>query len=208
MLIKRLLDVTASIAGLLFLLPVFAATAALIKLDSRGPVFFRQKRVGRHGLPFRIWKFRTMVIDAEAKGQITIGRDPRVTRIGYLLRRLKLDELPQLLNVLFGDMSLVGPRPEVPHYVDCYPEDVRNVVLSVPPGITDWASIMFRDESDILAHAADPERSYIEYVLPVKLDYAVRYVKERSFLMDLRIIFSTLFAIAALSPSHTSQKRI
>jgi lipopolysaccharide/colanic/teichoic acid biosynthesis glycosyltransferase len=208
MLTKRLFDVAASLAGLVLLLPVFAVTAALIRLDSRGPVFFRQVRVGRHGVPFKILKFRTMVTDAEARGQITVGCDSRVTGIGHLLRRLKIDELPQLVNVLRGDMSLVGPRPEVPRYVACYPDDVRRTVLSVPPGITDWASIRFKEENSILAHANDPERSYVEDILPVKLEYSVRYVRERSFLMDLQIIFLTLFAIAGLSEAPATHPRV
>ncbi len=196
MLIKRIFDFIAAFLGLILLLPVFAATALMIRLDSPGPVFFRQDRVGRFGVLFKILKFRTMVVDAEARGQITVGRDPRVTRVGEALRRYKIDELPQLVNVLRGEMSLVGPRPEVPRYVACYPEAVREMVLSVPPGITDWASIEFKEESLILARAIDPEHSYIEEILPVKLNYCVRYVKERGFLVDLKIIFSTLFAIA------------
>jgi lipopolysaccharide/colanic/teichoic acid biosynthesis glycosyltransferase len=199
MLIKRAFDVVAALIGLIVLLPVFAIVALWIKLDSSGPVFFQQSRVGKHGVLFRILKFRTMMVDAEAKGQITVGVDPRVTRIGHVIRRLKIDELPQLVNVLRGEMSLVGPRPEVPRYVARYPEGIRQIVLSVLPGITDWASIEFREESTILAEASDPERSYIEEILPIKLEYCVRYVRERDFMMDLKIILLTLFAITGRS---------
>jgi lipopolysaccharide/colanic/teichoic acid biosynthesis glycosyltransferase len=199
MLIKRAFDVIAALIGLILLSPVFAIVALWIKLDSSGPVFFQQSRVGKHGALFRILKFRTMMVDAEAKGQITVGVDPRVTRIGHVLRRLKIDELPQLVNVLRGEMSLVGPRPEVPRYVARYPDGIRQIVLSVLPGITDWASIEFREESTILAEASDPERSYIEDILPVKLEYCVRYVRERDFMMDLKIILLTLFAITGRS---------
>jgi lipopolysaccharide/colanic/teichoic acid biosynthesis glycosyltransferase len=196
MLIKRFFDFGAALIALILLAPLFTVIAVLITLDSPGPVFFLQDRVGKRGAMFRILKFRTMFVDSERSGQITVGRDARVTCIGHTLRRLKLDELPQLVNVLCGEMSLVGPRPEVPRFVACYPEDVRKTVLSVSPGLTDWASIEFKDESAILAGARDPERSYIEEILPVKLDYYVRYVQERSFLMDLRIILSTLYVIA------------
>jgi lipopolysaccharide/colanic/teichoic acid biosynthesis glycosyltransferase len=201
MLIKRAFDFVSALIGLILLCPVFALTALLIRLDSPGPVFFLQERVGKQGIAFRIFKFRTMTVNAEEKGQITIGRDARVTRIGHLLRRFKIDELPQLLNVVCGEMSLVGPRPEVPRYVACYPEDLRETVLSVPPGITDWASIEFKEENAILGRASDPARSYIEDILPVKLDYYVRYVHERSFIVDLKIILLTLGAILGLS-SH------
>jgi lipopolysaccharide/colanic/teichoic acid biosynthesis glycosyltransferase len=201
MLAKRIFDFVCALLGLIFLLPALAPVALLIKLDSRGPVFFRQERVGKRGRIFRILKFRTMTVGAEKKGQITIGRDARVTRIGALLRRFKIDELPQLVNVLRGEMSLVGPRPEVPRYVACYPNTVRETVLSVPPGITDWASIEFKEENAILGRASDPARSYVEEILPIKLDYYVRYVHERSFIVDLKIILLTLLAIAGLS-SH------
>lgn len=193
---KRLFDLCASGVGLLILLPVLLAVALAIKLDSRGPVFFRQERVGRFGHLFRIHKFRTMVVDAETRGmQITIGADPRVTRVGAFLRRYKLDELPQLIDVLRGKMSLVGPRPEVPRYVACYPAEIRDLVLSVRPGITDRASIEFRNESEILGKADDPHRAYVEQVLPVKLRYYVDYVRSRSLRGDVAIIFSTLAAV-------------
>lgn len=171
---KRVFDWLASSLGLLLLAPVLVLLAFWIKLDSQGPVFFRQERVGMAGRTFKIHKFRTMVTDAEKKGlQITVGTDARVTRVGHWLRKYKLDELPQLLDVWLGRMSLVGPRPEVPRYVACYPADVRDVVLSVRPGITDRASIEFRDENEILGRAADPHTAYVNEVLPIKLRYYV-----------------------------------
>lgn len=192
---KRLFDVLAAGAGLLVLSPLLLAVALWIKFDSRGPVLFRQQRVGRRGVPFVILKFRTMAHRAPQERQLTVGRDARITCAGRLLRRAKLDELPQLFNVLQGSMSLVGPRPEVPRYVACYPPAVRDTVLSVAPGITDWASILYKEENAILGRAADPERAYIDTILPVKLGYYQRYVRERSFWLDLRIIFHTLAAI-------------
>lgn len=193
---KRLLDLVASGLGLLLLAPLLFLIALAVKLDSPGPVFFRQERVGRHGRTFRIHKFRTMVTDAERKGlQITVGADARVTRVGEILRKHKLDELAQLIDVFAGDMSLVGPRPEVPRYVACYPDDVRDIVLSVKPGITDWASIEYKDENEILGNAADPQRAYVEEVLPVKLEYYANYVRERSLWGDIVIIFATLRAL-------------
>ena len=192
---KRLFDIVAALAGLVLLAPLFALAALRIKLDSPGPVFFRQQRVGRHGKLFSIYKFRTMSAEPAGTLELTVGRDRRITRAGQFLRDYKLDELPQLINVLQGAMSLVGPRPEVPRYVACYPPAVRAIVLSVAPGITDWASILYREESAILGRADDPERAYVETILPAKLDYYVRYVQGRSFWTDLRIIFSTLSAI-------------
>lgn len=193
---KRLFDIVAAGAGLVLLAPLLLALALWIRLDSPGPALFRQVRVGRHGVPFEIYKFRTMRRRSEEGGQLTVGQDARITRAGRFLRRSKLDELPQLLNVLQGTMSLVGPRPEVPRYVDRYPPEVRRTVLSVAPGITDWAAILYKDENAILGRAADPERAYLETILPVKLAYYQRYVHERSFWLDLRIIFRTLAALA------------
>jgi lipopolysaccharide/colanic/teichoic acid biosynthesis glycosyltransferase len=197
---KRVFDLLAAGAGVLVLAPLLLGIALWIKLDSPGPVLFRQVRVGRHGVPFDIYKFRTMRHRPDherrvAGPQLTVGRDPRVTRAGRFLRHYKLDELPQLFNVLEGTMSLVGPRPEVPRYVECYPPAVRNTVLSVAPGITDLAAILYRDESAILGQARDPEQAYVDTILPVKLEYYQRYVRERSFWLDLRIIFRTLAAI-------------
>lgn len=193
---KRAFDLAAALCGLLLLAPLLGSIALWIRLDSYGPVFYRQLRIGRYGVPFSIFKFRTMTVEAAAGAQLTVGQDARITRAGHFLRHYKLDELPQLINVLQGSMSLVGPRPEVPRYVACYPPDLRRIVLSVAPGITDWASIHYKDESAILGHAADPEQAYIDTILPVKLEYYVRYVRERSFWTDLRIIVSTLTAIA------------
>jgi lipopolysaccharide/colanic/teichoic acid biosynthesis glycosyltransferase len=193
---KRIFDWLASTCGLLVLSPVLLALALWIKLDSPGPVFFRQERVGQRGRVFRIHKFRTMVTDAERRGlQITVGADARVTHVGQWLRKNKLDELPQLLDVWLGHMSLVGPRPEVPRYVACYPADLRELVLSVRPGITDRASIEFKDENEILGRAADPHLAYVEKVLPIKLGYYVEYVKTRSFFGDIFLIFKTFAAL-------------
>ena len=192
---KRLFDILAAGCGLLLLAPMLLAIALWIRLDSPGPALFRQRRVGRHGRLFDIYKFRTMADRPDDGRQLTVGQDPRITRAGRFVRRTKLDELPQLLNVLEGTMSLVGPRPEVPRYVDRYPPAVRQTVLSVAPGITDLAAILFKDENDILGRAQDPERAYVETILPVKLEYYQRYVRERSFWLDLRIIFQTLAAI-------------
>lgn len=194
---KRLFDLVLSSLGLLLLGPSLLLIALLIKLDSTGPVFFRQERVGRHGKPFRIHKFRTMRHDPTGQGlQITVGADSRITRVGAVLRKTKLDELPQLIDVWCGTMSLVGPRPEVPRYVAHYPAALRDKVLSVRPGITDIASIEYRDESSILAHAADPESAYIEQVLPHKLALAVSYVDRASVWMDIQLIWRTIRAIA------------
>ena len=197
MIAKRIFDLAASTLGLLLLAPVLLVLALWIKLDSAGPVFFRQVRVGQFGKTFRIHKFRTMVSDAEKKGlQITVGADARVTRVGHWLRKCKLDELPQLLDVLLGSMSLVGPRPEVPTYVECYPEDVCKIVLSVKPGITDQASIEFKSENEILGRAVDAHKAYVEEVLPIKLAYYQEYVNSRSFWGDIALILKTLRALA------------
>ena len=199
---KRLFDVLGAGFGLVLLAPLLLGIALWIKLDSRGPVFFRQQRVGRFGVPFHIHKFRSMCEDAPLAGpQITVGADPRITRAGLFLRRTKLDELPQLFDVLAGSMSLVGPRPEVPRYVAMYPPAVRDKVLSVRPGITDPASIEYRDESALLARAADPERVYVEQIMPAKLRYAAEYVDNMSLANDLRLIGATLKALLARGPA-------
>lgn len=193
---KRLFDILLSALGLLLLSPLLLAIALWVKLDSPGPALFRQQRIGRHGKPFAIHKFRTMRVDAPAQGpQITIGADPRITRSGAILRRYKLDELPQLWDVLRGAMSLVGPRPEVARYVALYPDDLRQLVLSVRPGITDLASIEYRDEGAVLARSSDPERSYVEEVMPAKLALAAQYVRTQSLAGDLRLILRTIKAI-------------
>lgn len=193
---KRLFDLLIAAAVLVLAAPLMLAIAAWIKLDSRGPVFFRQERVGRHGRVFRIHKFRTMRHDPSDRGLlITVGGDARITRVGQLLRGSKLDELPQLIDVLQGTMSLVGPRPEVPRYLPFYPPALRDKILSVRPGITDLASIEYRRESELLARADDPERAYVEQVLPEKLRYAEQYVDCASLWMDIRLLCRTLRAV-------------
>jgi lipopolysaccharide/colanic/teichoic acid biosynthesis glycosyltransferase len=194
--IKRAFDLCACAVGILLLSPLLAAIALWVRLDSPGPALFRQVRVGRYGVPFEILKFRTMAAQTDPQRLLTVGRDARITTAGHFLRKYKLDELPQLFNVLHGTMSLVGPRPEVPRYVACYPARERELVLSVKPGVTDWASILYKDENAILGQALDPEQAYIDTILPTKLEYYVRYVRERSFWVDLRIIVRTLRAIA------------
>lgn len=204
---KRLIDVVASAAGLLLLAPLFALIAVAIKLESPGPVFFRQERVGRHGRPFRIFKFRTMTVAPATGGvPLTVAGDARITRVGAVLRRSKLDELAQLIDVLRGTMSLVGPRPEVPRYVAHYPPQWRERLLSVRPGITDFASVRYRDENELLARSHDPEREYIEVILPTKLQYALHYVDRPSFANDLRVIGLTLRTVFV--PSLPSPTRI
>jgi lipopolysaccharide/colanic/teichoic acid biosynthesis glycosyltransferase len=196
MIAKRIFDLFVSLAGLVLLSPLFLLIAILIKRDTSGPVFFRQVRVGRRERPFRIHKFRTMATAPLAKDlQLTVGTDPRITGTGRWLRKYKIDELPQLLDVVRGKMSLVGPRPEVPKYVEHYPPNVKQVVLSVRPGITDNASIEYRDENDILAQVDDPEREYIEKVMPGKLEYYLRYVEQRSMAGDIAIILRTFGAV-------------
>jgi lipopolysaccharide/colanic/teichoic acid biosynthesis glycosyltransferase len=193
---KRTFDFFFAAIGLIALLPLFVLLAIAIKMDSRGPVFYRQERVGQFGRIFRIHKFRTMVIEGEKTGlQITVGADSRITRVGRLIRKMKFDELAQLLDVVKGDMSLVGPRPEVPRYVACYPNDIRDLVLSVRPGITDKASIEFKDESIILGQSIEPERVYIEKILPIKLSYYVDYVNNNSVGGDIKIILATFLVL-------------
>lgn len=188
---KRLFDIVASGVGLVVLSPLFAVLAVWIKADSRGPVFYRQTRVGRNNKDFRLYKFRSMRPDSDKLGLITVGgRDPRVTRSGYYIRKYKLDELPQLINVFVGDMSLVGPRPEVRKYVDMYTAEQLHV-LDVRPGITSLASIRYRNENDVLAASDDPERCYIERVMPDKLEIDLEYVASASLWSDIKLIFTT-----------------
>lgn len=193
--LKRGFDFFAAAIGLIVLLPLLIVISIWIKLDSTGPVFFRQVRVGRYGVPFRIHKFRTMRINAEQDGRLTVGQDSRITRSGHLLRKTKLDELPQLIDVLIGKMSLVGPRPEVQEFIDCYPESVRDEVLSVRPGITDRASIEMVDENEILSKYADPRQAYIDYILPIKQRYYLDYVRDHGVITDIKIIIDTLLKI-------------
>ena len=192
---KRIFDIVASGCGLVVLSPVLLLVAIWIKLDSRGPVFYRQVRVGYKNRDFRIFKFRSMRIGADKGSLVTIGgRDPRITRSGYFIRKYKLDELPQLINVLVGDMSLVGPRPEVRHYVDYWTEEQMHV-LDVRPGITDPASIKFRNENELMGQAENPEEYYINVIMQQKIQLYLEYVKNASFLYDLKLIFKTFKVI-------------
>lgn len=192
---KRLFDMVCALIGLVVLSPLFLVIAVWIKLDSKGPVFFRQVRVGRNGKPFRIHKFRTMGVNSESVGRLTVGNDSRVTRSGHFLRKSKIDELPQLIDVVVGNMSLVGPRPEVQEFIDCYPSEVRREVLSVRPGITDLASIEMVDENEILAKYTDSRKAYIEQILPIKQQYYVDYVRNNTLFEDINIIFKTIYKI-------------
>ena len=192
---KRLFDVVASGVGLLLLSPLFLLVAIWIKLDSPGPVFYRQVRVGQYNQDFRIFKFRSMRVGADKGSLVTIGgRDPRVTRSGYFIRKFKIDELPQLINVFIGDMSLVGPRPEVRHYVDYWTKEQLRV-LDVRPGITDPASIKFRNENELLEKAEDAEKYYIEVIMQEKLRLYLEYVEKHNFWFDIKLIFQTFWVI-------------
>ena len=191
----RLLDILASACGLIILSPLFFILAIWIKSDSKGPVFYKQIRVGRDGKDFPLYKFRSMRVGADKKGLITVGgKDNRITKVGYIIRKYKLDELPQLLNVLKGDMSLVGPRPEVRKYVDLYTEEQRKV-LSVRPGITDYASIEYVDENESLGKAEEPDKTYIEVIMPDKIKYNMKYINNRSVWEYLKVIFLTFKSI-------------
>lgn len=189
---KRLFDLFTCILGLIALSPLFFLISVWIKVDSPGPIFFRQVRVGKGGKLFRIHKFRTMRVNAEQDGRLTVGEDSRITKSGRFLRKYKLDELPQLIDVVVGEMSLVGPRPEVEEFMDIYPAEIRSKVLSVRPGITDRASIEMVDENELLAGYPDPRQAYIDLILPVKQGYYIDYVRSRSFWGDIRIILETI----------------
>ena len=194
---KRAFDLFWSALGLAVLSPVLALVALAVKLEDGGPVFFRQLRIGRRGRPFRIWKFRTMVVDADRQGRaITVGRDPRITRVGHWLRDSKLDEIPQLLNVFSGEMSLVGPRPEVPRYVELYTEAQR-AILALRPGITDLASIKYRNESDLLGAAENPDETYVQILLPDKIRINLAYASEAGLWSDFLVILATLGLFSA-----------
>jgi len=187
----RCFDILFSLAGLIILLPLFLIISLVIIIDSHGGFFYYQSRVGKNGKDFKLLKFRTMVTGAEKKGGLTIGaRDGRITKSGYFLRKNKLDELPQLINVLLGDMSLVGPRPEIRKYVDLYSDDQRMVLL-VKPGITDWASIVFISENEILGRSSNPEKTYIEEIMPAKIELNKRYIKNRSLAEYFKILWLT-----------------
>ncbi len=193
--LKRTFDIFSSLIGLLILSPFLFIISLLVLLSSPGGIFYRQVRVGKNGKDFHLWKFRTMKTNSDKQGLLTVGgRDPRITGIGYFLRKYKIDELPQLINVFIGEMSLVGPRPEVRKYVDMYtPEQLH--VLDVQPGITDYASIEYSNENDLLAKSADPEKTYIEEVMPAKLKLNLKYIAEKSLGTDLKIIFKTIAKI-------------
>lgn len=195
LLIKRIFDFTVSLIGIVIISPILLVISILIKLDSKGPILFKQIRVGKNGKPFKIFKFRTMVVDAEKKGmQITVGSDSRITKSGLVLRKTKLDELPQLFNVLTGEMSFVGPRPEVPRYVEMYDENQKSI-LKVRPGITDLASIKYRNENDLLAKSLDPEATYINEIMPKKIELNIEYLKNMSVLYDLKLIIRTVLVV-------------
>jgi len=190
--VKRIFDIVFSFIGLVLLLPFFIIIALLIVIDSPGGVFYKQARVGKNGIDFYLFKFRSMRTGADKKGLLTVGgRDSRITRMGYFIRKYKIDELPQLLNVFLGDMSLVGPRPEVRKYVDLYNEEQKQV-LSVKPGITDYASIEYSNENEILGKAENPERVYINEIMPAKLELNLKYIDEQGIITDLKIIFKTI----------------
>jgi len=192
---KRLFDILMSLIGLIILLPFFFLLSVWIMLDSPGGVFYRQKRVGKNNGDFLVWKFRSMRPDSDKKGLLTVGgRDPRITRSGYFIRKYKIDELPQLINVLTGDMSFVGPRPEVRKYVDLYSKEQLKV-LDVRPGITDLASLNYFEESELLAKSLDPEKTYIEEIMPAKLKLNLQYIDKANLSTDLKMIFSTVARI-------------
>lgn len=193
--LKRLLDIIGAATGIFLLLPLFVIIAVLIAADSKGSVFFKQKRVGLNMIDFHLLKFRTMYTNVTCSSLLTIGnRDNRITRVGYWLRKYKLDELPQLINVFRGDMSLVGPRPEVRKYVNLY-DDQQRYVLSIKPGITDWASVQFFNESELLEKADDPENYYIQNIIPIKISQNLKYVMKHDIFTDLKIIWLTLSKI-------------
>lgn len=189
--LKRIFDTILSLFGLIILLPFMLIIAIFIKLDSKGPVFFKQVRVTKNGREFKIFKYRTMRVGSDKYSQITVGKDNRITKVGAFLRKYKLDEIPQLINVLIGDMSLVGPRPEVPKYVALYTDEQKEI-LKVRAGITDYASIEFSDENDLLASEENPEKAYIEKVMPKKIELNKKYISEISILTDIKIILLTI----------------
>ena len=189
--LKRMFDIILSLFGLMILLPFMLIIAIFIKLDSKGPVFFKQIRVTKGGREFKIFKYRTMKVGSDKYSQITVGKDNRITGIGSFLRKYKLDEIPQLINVLIGDMSLVGPRPEVPKYVVLYTDEQKEI-LKVRAGITDYASIEFLNENDLLASEKDPEKAYIEKIMPKKIELNKKYLSEISVLTDIKIILLTI----------------
>jgi lipopolysaccharide/colanic/teichoic acid biosynthesis glycosyltransferase len=197
----RILDILFTTLGIIILMPFFIIIGILIKLNSKGPFLYKQERVGWKGIDFKVYKFRTMHVDSDKLGLLTVGgRDPRITKVGYYLRKLKLDELPQLFNVLFGNMSLVGPRPEVRKYVDLYTFDQKKILL-IKPGITDWASIVYRDENIILEKSLNPEKDYIQIILPDKIKYNLIFLNNYKVLEYLKILIFTFIKI--INPKFT-----
>ena len=192
---KRIFDIVVSLVGLILLLPLLVFVAVLIKLDSRGPIFFRQQRIGMAFRPFQILKFRTMIDNAQRRGGlITFARDTRITRVGRILRQTKIDELPQLINVLRGDMTFVGPRPEVPEFVELFRQDYEEI-LTVRPGMTDLASLKYRDEAAVLGHCNNSQEEYLRHVLPDKINLNKEYIRRSSFFFDLTLILKTLLKL-------------
>ncbi|ACI19634.1 sugar transferase [Dictyoglomus thermophilum] len=190
---KRLFDFMLSLLGLFITIPIFLVVSLLIKLEDNGPIFYKQKRVGYKGKEFHIWKFRTMVVNADSLGRlITVGKDPRITKVGFWLRKFRIDEIPQLINVLKGEMSLVGPRPEVPKYLKFYDEEMRRI-LEYVPGMTDPTSLNFLDESEVLAKAEDPEEKYIKEILPLKVKQSLKYLERSNLWTDFLVILKTIF---------------
>jgi len=201
--IKRAFDITVAFLGVFLISPLLLLAALLIKLDSSGPIFFSQERMGRGFRTFFIYKLRTMVQDAPRKGgQITVGEDPRITRVGRYLRKAKIDELPQLINVLKGEMSFVGPRPEFRQYVELFRKDYEEILKS-PPGITDLASLKYRDEAEVLGRSQNPEEEYVNRILPEKIHLAKEYLRQSSFLFDLTLILKTLLKLPGAGGLHS-----
>lgn len=188
---KRIFDIVASCSVLVLLSPLFIIISIWIALDSKGGIFYRQIRIGKNEKEFQLYKFRSMAVGSDKSGQLTIGEDARITKSGKFIRKTKIDEFPQLLNIIFGDMSIVGPRPEVPKYVALY-SDEQKKVLSIRPGLTDYASLEYFDEQSILGQSKDPEKAYISEIMPAKLKLNLRYIDEQSFVTDLKIIFKTI----------------
>lgn len=192
---KRIFDVIASILGIIFLFPFFVFLALWVSVESRGGIFYRQRRMGKNGKPFQLLKFRSMYVGSDKSSRITVGnKDSRITRSGQFIRKYKLDEFPQLINVIVGDMSIVGPRPEVEEYVKLYDDEQRQV-LTVRPGISDYASIEYMDENELLSEAEDPQKKYIDEIMPAKLRLNLKYIEQQSFQTDLSIILRTIFGI-------------
>lgn len=205
--VTRAFDLLISAAGLVFLSPLLLAVGLLIKLDSPGPIFYKGDRIGKGGWPFKIYKFRTMVVDADQMGAaLTQGGDPRITRVGRILRKWKIDEIPQLANVLQGEMGIVGPRPEAPCYVQHYTPRQRQV-LQVRPGITGLTQVAFRHEETLLAGCQDPELEYVEQIMPQKLNLDLEYIKNRSLLLDIKLIFRTFWCVFEAEPAAGKESR-